>query len=164
MLKRYLAVPLTIIMLMTNALWASADMHHKRSYKKDSSVHYATVVDAAVDSRKLSTLVAALKAGDLVSALQSDGPFVVFAPTNKAFDDLPDGTLESLLKPESKSQLQNILKYHVVSGSVLDLNTLQGSSLGVAPSIEYVGNAHVIKTVMTGNGVIYVIDQVLLPQ
>ena len=75
------------------------------------------IVENAVNSKDHTTLVAALKAAGLVEALQSDGPFTVFAPTNAAFEKLPDGTVSTLLKPENKEQLQTILKYHVVSGN-----------------------------------------------
>lgn len=130
-------------------------MYKQSSYQKSS---YPTVVDAAVASPNLSTLVTALKTAGLVSALQSGGPFIVFAPTNQAFNQLPPGKLNSLLEPQNRSQLQSVLKYHVVPA---DFKTLQGQKLKVA--ISRVNQAHVIKTVKTGNGVVYVIDQVLVP-
>lgn len=123
---------------------------------------YKTIVNAALATKQLSTLVTALKAGDLVSALQGKGPFVVFAPTNKAFAALPEGTLKTLLKPENKSQLQAILKYHVISGNALkSAPTLEGHALMINP--KNVDGARVVKMVKTGNGTVYVINKVLLP-
>jgi len=123
------------------------------------TVPYNTVVDAALATPQLSTLVAALKAGDLVSALQGSGPFIVFAPDNAAFSMLPPGKLNDLLKPENKSQLQNILKYHVISGGD---KTLQGDKLML--NINSVNNARVLRKVKTGNGYVYIINRVLMPQ
>lgn len=119
---------------------------------------YQTVVDAAVASPNLSLLVTALKTAGLVSTLQKGGPFIVFAPTNQAFNQLPPGKLNSLLQPQNRLQLQTILKYHVIPAN---FSTLQGKTLNV--SISRVNQAHIIKTVKTGNGTVYVINQVLLP-
>jgi uncharacterized surface protein with fasciclin (FAS1) repeats len=150
------------------------------SQKKD-------VVDIAIGSADHTTLVAAIKAADLVSTLKGEGPFTVFAPTNSAFDKLPKGTLESLLKPENKAQLAKILTYHVVSGN-LDaasvvaaiksgkgkavLTTVSGGKLIASMEKDKVkltdesGNsAYVVTTDLKGsNGVIHVIDGVLLPK
>lgn len=138
-----------------------------------------TIVKVASDTPTLSTLVTAVKAADLVSTLQSEGPFTVFAPTNAAFEALPAGTLDTLLKPENKDQLASILKYHVVSGKVLaaDLKdgqvvpTVQGENLtvkladGMAYLIDAKGNQiKIVKTdIDAGNGVVHVVDGVLLP-
>ena len=132
------------------------------------------IVDLAVGNDNLKTLVAAVKAGDLVDVLKSDGPFTVFAPTDAAFAALPDGTLESLLKPENKDQLVAILKYHVVAGKIMstDLSngqraaTVQGEKIKV--SIGSAGvkidDAKVVAAdVKAKNGVVHVIDQVILP-
>ena len=140
----------------------------KKSEKKD-------IVDTAVAAGSFKTLAAALKAGDLIDALKSKGPFTVFAPTDEAFAKLPKGTVESLLKPENKEKLIAILKYHVVSGkvtakSVVKLDsakTLSGKSVKVKTSKKGVkiNDSKVIKAdIHTSNGVIHVIDTVLLPK
>ncbi len=145
------------------------------------------VVDIAVGSADHTTLVAAVKAADLVATLKSEGPFTVFAPTNAAFAKLPEGTVEGLLKPENKSQLAKILTYHVVSGN-LDaaaviaavnagngkavVTTVSGGKLTVTLDMGKVkltdesGNsAYVVAADLKGsNGVIHVIDSVVLPR
>lgn len=144
------------------------------------------VVDIAVGSSDHTTLVAAVKAADLVSTLKSDGPFTVFAPTNEAFAKLPAGTVEGLLKPENKAQLSKILTYHVVSGNLdaaaviaavksgngeADITTVSGGKLTVTLEMDKVkltdesGNsAYVVAADLKGsNGVIHVIDSVVLP-
>ncbi|MEO0555639.1 MAG: fasciclin domain-containing protein [Bacteroidota bacterium] len=132
------------------------------------------IVDLAVGNDGLKTLVAAVKAGGLVDVLKSDGPFTVFAPTDEAFAALPEGTLESLLKPENKDQLVDILKYHVVSGKIMstDLSngqkatTVQGEKIKVAIKSGGVKieNANVVAAdVKAKNGVVHVIDAVILP-
>lgn len=132
-----------------------------------------TIVELASETADLSTLVAAVKAAGLVETLNSAGPFTVFAPTNKAFAALPDGVLESLLKPENKSKLIAILTYHVVSGEVMskDLkdgqkaNTVEGQSItfDLTNGVK-VNNATVaMADVKASNGVVHVIDQVILP-
>lgn len=132
------------------------------------------VVQVAVGSKDHSTLVTAVKAAELVDALSNAGPFTVFAPTNAAFDALPEGTVESLLTPEKKDALIDILQYHVSVG-VYKLENLQdGQSIGqvnggnivISKSGDDViinGKAKVVGTVNASNGVIYVIDQVLVP-
>ncbi len=145
------------------------------------------IVDIAAGSDDHTTLVAAVKAADLVTTLKSAGPFTVFAPTNDAFDKLPEGTVANLLKPENKSQLAKILTYHVVSGNldataVLDaikkgdgkviLTTVSGGKLtasldmGKVKLTDESGNsAFVTVTDLKGsNGVIHVIDTVVLPK
>jgi uncharacterized surface protein with fasciclin (FAS1) repeats len=139
-----------------------------------SKASAADLVDTAVAGH-FNTLVAAVKAAGLVEALKAPGPFTVFAPTDEAFAKLPAGTLENLLKPENKSQLQKILTYHVLPGQisskdVVNLNsakTLEGSSLTIrsGDGKVMVNNAHVVKTdIGASNGVIHVIDAVLLPE
>ncbi len=133
----------------------------------------ADIVDTAV-AGKFNTLVAAVKAAGLVDTLKGVGPFTVFAPTDEAFAKLPAGTLESLLKPENKAKLASILTYHVVAGQVLakdvvNLNsakTVEGQNVAIkaANGGVTVNNAKVTKTdIMTSNGVIHVIDTVLIP-
>jgi len=132
------------------------------------------IVDLAVSTEFLSTLVAAVKAGDLVETLKSDGPFTVFAPTNDAFAALPEGTLESLLKPENKDKLVAILTYHVVAGKVkstdlsnnMKAETVQGSNISVSISDAGVkiNDANVTAAdIMASNGIVHVIDKVILP-
>lgn len=132
------------------------------------------IVDTAVSAGQFETLVAAVKAAGLVDTLKSPGPFTVFAPTDKAFSALPDGTVESLLKPENRDKLTAILTYHVVPGKILSgdiagkttsVQTVQGSELSVdATGSVMINNATVISPdVTTTNGVIHVIDTVLLP-
>lgn len=133
------------------------------------------IVDVAASAGSFNTLVAAVKAAGLVETLKGDGPFTVFAPTDEAFAKLPAGTLESLLKPENKATLQAILTYHVVAGEVLakdviglkSAKTVQGQSLSVKTEdgSVMVDNANVIQTdIMAKNGVIHVIDAVVLPR
>lgn len=133
-----------------------------------------TVVEIAVANDSFSTLVAAVKAADLAGTLSGDGPFTIFAPTNKAFEKLPDGTVETLLKPENKKKLQAILTLHVVPGKVMAadvktgaVKTVNGASIAIVASESgvTVGGAKVIKTDIVGsNGVIHVIDTVILPK
>lgn len=138
-------------------------------YKKSKDI-----VATAVEAGSFKTLVAAVKAADLVSTLQGTGPFTVFAPTDEAFAKLPAGTVENLLKPENKAKLQAVLKYHVVPGKVLaadvkpgQVATAQGGKLTIAvkDGKVMVDNATVVKTdVLASNGVIHVIDSVVLPK
>jgi uncharacterized surface protein with fasciclin (FAS1) repeats len=133
------------------------------------------IVDTAVAAGKFNTLVAAVKAAGLVETLKGKGPYTVFAPTDEAFEKLPKGTVESLLKPENKKKLAAILTYHVVAGKVTaddvvglkSAKTVQGSSAKVTVNGDKVkiDDANVVKTdIMTSNGVIHVIDAVLMPK
>ena len=139
----------------------------------------ADIVDTAVADGRFTTLVAAVTAAGLVDTLKGEGPFTVFAPTDEAFAKLPAGTVENLLKPENLETLKNVLLYHVVSGNVMaaDVVTLDGkmadtafAGKSIAISVKdgkvYLNkNVQVIITdVMTTNGVIHVIDTVLLPE
>ncbi len=132
------------------------------------------IVENAAGSSDHTTLVAAVKAAELVETLSGTGPFTVFAPTNEAFNALPAGTVEGLLKPESKDALTGILTYHVVSGALKaadlkdgeELTTVNGKKLKVTikDGVAMVGNAKVtIADAVSSNGVTHVIDQVLLP-
>lgn len=134
----------------------------------------ADIVDTAVSAGGFTTLVKAVQAAGLVDTLKGEGPFTVFAPTDEAFAKLPAGTLESLLKPENKDKLAAILTYHVVAGKVgaadvakLDnAKTVNGQSVTIETSKNgvTVDGAHVVKTdIWTSNGVIHVIDAVILP-
>lgn len=136
-----------------------------------------TIVEVAQQADGFNTLVQALQSAELVGALQGEGPFTVFAPTDEAFAALPEGTLESLLQPENQGQLQAILQYHVVSGKamasdVVGMNsaeTLQGQSVQIQVNDGTVtltgqNSATVVQTdIEASNGVIHVIDTVLLP-
>ena len=136
--------------------------------------HHDDIVDIASETDALSTLVAAVEAAGLVETLKGDGPFTVFAPTNDAFDALPDGTLESLLLEENREMLIEILTYHVVPGKVMsgDLSdgmtagTVQGSDVTISVG-DYgvsVNDASVVQAdVEASNGVVHVIDAVILP-
>ncbi|WP_299100013.1 fasciclin domain-containing protein [uncultured Winogradskyella sp.] len=144
------------------------------------------IVSNAVNSKNHTTLVAAVKSADLVETLQGDGPFTVFAPTNEAFDKLPEGTVATLLKPENKESLQAVLKYHVISGkySAKDImkaikkgdgkatfTTVQGGTLTAMMDAKNLvlkdesGNTSMvtISDVNQSNGVIHVVDTVVLP-
>ncbi|MCL6567092.1 MAG: fasciclin domain-containing protein [Acidobacteriia bacterium] len=134
------------------------------------------IVETAVAAGQFNTLAKVLQAAGLVETLKGKGPFTVFAPTDEAFAKLPAGTLDSLLRPENKDRLTAILTYHVVPGKLLaadvvkqnSLKTVQGGSLRVsvkAGSNVLVDNARLVKTdILCSNGVIHVIDSVVLPQ
>jgi uncharacterized surface protein with fasciclin (FAS1) repeats len=133
-----------------------------------------TIVDIAAGNDDFSTLVAAVKAAGLAETLMGEGPFTVFAPTNEAFAALPEGTVESLLKPENKDQLVAILTYHVVPGQVLakdvvkleKAKTVQGEAVKIKVKKDkvMVNGAKVVMTdIVADNGVIHVIDSVILP-
>ncbi|MFL0682458.1 MAG: fasciclin domain-containing protein [Algoriphagus aquaeductus] len=160
---------LSILMVMT-IFFASAFT------PKNTNVHEveADIVDLAVSTEFLSTLVAAVKAGDLVEVLKGDGPFTVFAPTNEAFAKLPAGTVENLLKPENKAQLVAVLTYHVVPGKVMSSDLKDGMKAKTAQGGEVTislkgGKAMVNDATVTAadieasNGVVHVIDTVILP-
>jgi transforming growth factor-beta-induced protein len=132
------------------------------------------IVDTAVSAGSFNTLVAAVKAAGLVDTLKGPGPFTVFAPTDEAFAKLPAGTVEDLLKPENKAKLAAILTYHVVPGKVMakdvvklhSAKTVNGQELTVKTEMGSVtvDNAKVVKTdILCTNGVIHVIDTVILP-
>ena len=132
------------------------------------------IVDTAVAAGSFNTLVAAVQAAGLVDTLKSDGPFTVFAPTDAAFAALPAGTVENLLKPENKGTLVKILTYHVLSGKVMSAdiagktlspNTVEGSTVDInAVNGVMVDGANVITAdIETSNGVIHVIDKVIMP-
>ena len=136
--------------------------------------HSKDIVDTAVAAGSFGTLVAAVQAAGLVDALKGEGPFTVFAPTDEAFAALPAGTVENLLKPENKEQLVNILTYHVLPGKVmsgdiagkaLNVEMLNGGTAKVdATSGVKIDAANVVTAdIETSNGVIHVIDAVILP-
>lgn len=133
------------------------------------------VVQIAVGSKDHTTLVTAVKAAELVDALSNAGPFTVFAPTNEAFNKLPAGTVEGLLQPDKKEALTDILQYHVFVGVINTESMQDGQTLGQVnggniklsikdgkPMIN--GKAHILASIPASNGVIHVIDEVLLPE
>jgi uncharacterized surface protein with fasciclin (FAS1) repeats len=133
------------------------------------------IVDTAIAAGSFNTLVAAVQAAGLEETLRGPGPFTVFAPTDEAFANLPAGTLDSLLLPENQATLQNILLYHVASGSypasevvqLKSLQTVQGQSvsISVSGSSVMIDSANVTATdIMASNGIIHVLDAVILPQ
>lgn len=131
------------------------------------------IVDVAVGAGSFKTLVAAVKAAGLVETLKGDGPFTVFAPTDEAFSKLPKGSLDSLLKPENKKKLQDVLTYHVVAAKVPSSKVSAGkvamvnkkhAKISIKNGKVMIDKANVVKTdVMASNGVIHVIDRVILP-
>lgn len=166
----------------------STSVYAQKNPMVGGAAMYSTkdIVDNAVNSKDHTTLVAAVKAAGLVETLKSAGPFTVFAPTNEAFDKLPAGTVETVLKPENKDMLTKILTYHVVAGKMdaktiakaikagngkAELTTVSGGKLWAAMdgdklilTDEKGGTATVtIANVMQKNGVIHVIDNVLMP-
>ena len=162
---RALTVALTIAFALFTYMPVQSSSHG--SYKKD-------IVDTAVGAGSFNTLVAAVQAADLVETLKGDGPFTVFAPTDDAFAKLPAGPVEDLLKPENKDKLQAVLLYHVVPGKVTAADVVKVSSAKTANDMNLsvmvdgqmvkINEAQVVKTdIMTSNGVIHVIDTVLIP-
>lgn len=142
--------------------------------KAEETAKPKTIAETAIAAGQFNTLVAAVKAAGLVEALSGETPLTVFAPTDAAFGKLPKGTVESLLKPEALEQLQAILKYHVVAGKMPaekvlqqdELKTLQGQALTIkmVDGAAMVNGAKIVKTdIMCSNGVIHVIDAVVLP-
>ncbi|MGF1632669.1 MAG: fasciclin domain-containing protein [Phycisphaerae bacterium] len=150
--------------------------HHEKKDKKGGYGEKQDIVATAVSAGQFNTLAAALTQAGLVETLQTGGPFTVFAPTDEAFAKLPTGTVETLLKDENKEQLKSVLLYHVVDGKVkaekvvgMDTaKTLQGGDVSISTrdgNVFLNDNVQVIKAdVMASNGVIHVIDGVLLPQ
>ena len=144
------------------------------SYAGDKMGHEKNIYDTAASNKTFSTLTAALKAGGKKEMLEEDkGPFTVFAPTDEAFAKLPAGTVENLLKPENKAKLGKILAYHVLKGKVMaadvktmEAKTAEGSKLNIKlnDGKVMVNDANVVKTdIAATNGVIHVIDTVLMP-
>lgn len=155
----------------TTAEPSAADAAGQSAVQDDDS--QKDVVKVAIGSKDHTTLVAALKAAEYVDVLSNAGPFTVFAPTNAAFDLLPKGTLDDLVKPENKNTLRDILEYHVYVGVLKDALMSDGMTYGMANGQSVtIGNkdgkmtvngANIIATVPASNGIIYVVDAVLLP-
>lgn len=160
-------------MKITTALFAAAALLLPITAQADPEKPTKNVVEIAVGAEDFSTLVAAVKAAGLAEALSGEGPFTIFAPTNAAFAKLPEGTVATLLKPENKEKLAAVLKYHVVAGKVMaadvkagKVKTLNGAeaTLAIADGKVTIDKATIVKTDIVGtNGVIHVIDSVILP-
>jgi uncharacterized surface protein with fasciclin (FAS1) repeats len=161
------SIRLVTLSFLTAAVASLGSVHAADCNQKD-------IVAVASSAGSFNTLVAAVKAAGLVETLQGPGPFTVFAPTDEAFGKLPKGVVEDLLKPENKKKLVSILTYHVVPGKVMaaDVKTMNAPTvngkkldLKVGANGVTVNNAKVIKTdVAASNGVIHVIDTVILPE
>jgi len=154
--------------LLVTAPVASAQM------ASDHDMAAKDIVEVATEAGTFNTLLAAATAADLVDALKGEGPLTVFAPTDEAFAKLPEGTVETLLKPENKTKLQAVLLYHVVEGEVTSAEvvklssakTLQGDTVDISVKMGkvYINDAQVIGAdVEASNGVIHVVDAVILP-
>lgn len=165
MLKKLLT---TISIVVASVAFIPASYANHHGEKKD-------IVDVAVENGSFNTLVAAVKAAGLVETLKGEGPFTVFAPTDAAFEKLPEGTVAMLLKPENKDKLVAVLTYHVVAGKVMasdvvkvsSATTVQGQDVMVKVNGDKVmiNDAHVVMAdVKASNGVIHVIDTVILPK
>ncbi len=186
-MKKLLLLPVVLIALLVQSCGGAAEGGTATTNSNETSTASAQppasgddpsqqdVVDVAVGSKDHSTLVAAVQAAELVEPLQKSGPFTVFAPTNAAFDKLPAGTVDDLLKPENKDKLADILEYHVSVGVFTEDMLRDGQKIGQVNSqnitvakegnnIKINGKANVVGTVRASNGIIYVIDEVLLPE
>ena len=136
-------------------------------------LHENNIVSIAVGSKDHTTLVAAIKAADYVTSVAASGPLTVFAPTNDAFAKLPEGTVETLVKPENVDALRNILKYHVTTsalqlewfkdGQTVSMANGKRTTMGVKDGKVTVNGANILATIPAENGIVYVIDAVLLP-
>ena len=168
--KSFRVMALTAL-LVTCSYWSVANAGQGSSMAKAAP---GNVVEVAIGAGSFNTLVAAIKAAGLVDALQAKGPFTVFAPTDAAFAALPAGTLDSLLKPENKEKLKSILLYHVLPGKVMssdlkgtiNAKTLEGQTVQIvagASGVTVNGAKVVTADVAASNGVIHVIDAVILP-
>jgi uncharacterized surface protein with fasciclin (FAS1) repeats len=162
-IKKYIALAFMAVALALSSTVALAGGHGAKD-----------IVDTAAANENFSTLVAAVKAAGLVETLKGEGPFTVFAPTNAAFAKLPEGTVQNLLKPENKEQLVAVLTYHVlpgkvmaadIAGKVLSPKTVQGSTVDIdaTSSVNIDGATVTTADIETSNGVIHVIDTVILP-
>lgn len=169
-LASFTALPLAVAGPDCSSSKSSSRMSYTLS--PASNTAKADIIDTALAAGSFKTLAAALTQADLIEALKGKGPFTVFAPTDEAFAKLPKGTVESLLKPENKDKLINILTYHVIpgdldSGEVLDstsLNMLNGQRASIDAKNGRIESAKIIKTdIDCSNGVIHVIDEVILP-
>lgn len=171
---RLAAITITALSLAAAPAFAGTHSSKKADCETTSTMKKADIVDTAVSAGSFNTLVAAVQAAGLESTLRSDGPFTVFAPTDAAFAKLPAGTVEMLLKPENKDTLASILTYHVLAGKVKSKD-LKGKTLKTATvegSKVFVDGRHGVKVdaakvikadIKTTNGIIHVIDTVIMP-
>jgi len=170
------ASTLIALLALASIAGCTKDAETGSTMAKDAAMQSANpdIVTVAATAGDFNTLVAAVKAAGLVEALKGEGPYTVFAPTDEAFAKLPEGTVDSLLLPENKDQLVGILTYHVVPGKVLAADVVNLSSAGTVQGQQlsirtddvgvHVNDANVTATdVMASNGVIHVIDTVLIP-
>lgn len=185
-MKIKLFISTLLLSFFSFSVFSQCGSNHKR-VKSDYHERHHDIINIASNNHDFTTLVTAVKVAGLVETLQGDGPFTVFAPTNTAFDKLPDGTVKSLLEPKAKDQLTKILTYHVVagefkakdvvsainaSGGSFTIKTVSGGKLvatlsgnSVILTDENGGVAAVTKTDLdASNGVIHVIDSVILPK
>jgi uncharacterized surface protein with fasciclin (FAS1) repeats len=169
----WLALPLAVLLVVGLAACGGGQEQEQASDQTETEAP-GTIAEIASNDSRFSTLVTALDSAGLVQTMQEDGPFTVFAPTNAAFDALPDGTVEDLLQPENRERLTEILTYHVVEGANMasdvqgmsSATTLQGSDVSISTSdgSVQVGGATVVQAdVEASNGVIHAIDAVLMP-
>ena len=167
-LKRNLRIPAFVALLAATLIFAANafGMHHEKPQ--------ADIVDTAIAAGDFNTLVAAVQAAGLVDTLKGEGPYTVFAPTDEAFAKLPDGTVEMLLLPENKDKLVAILTYHVVPGNVQAVDVVELTSattanganvaIRVEETVVFVNDSRVVATdIEASNGVIHVVDTVLMP-
>ena len=175
---KIVAVIVAAVLLIGGVLWFTNSNNESDDTSNDSQSQQEqaqqNIVELAIATPELSTLVAAIQAAGLVETLSGDGPFTVFAPTNDAFAALPDGTLDTLLLAENVADLTSVLTYHVVSGEVFSrdlgdgqvVETLNGGSLRVSINDDgvFINGAQVVTAdVDASNGVVHVIDSVLIP-
>lgn len=169
-MKKFLTIALSTLIILTIFTSQTASVFAMENKKEQD------IVDIAVNDSRFTTLVEGLKAAGLVDTLKGEGPFTVFAPTNDAFEKLPDGTLEELLKAENKDKLTDILLYHVAKGKfdAKEVSNMDGKQINLANgktaniSVKdgevFINDSKVIITdIMAKNGIIHVIDTVLLP-
>lgn len=169
-MKKFLTIALSTLMILTIFTSQTASVFAMENKKEQD------IVDIAVNDSRFTTLVEGLKAAGLVDTLKGEGPFTVFAPTNDAFEKLPDGTLEELLKAENKDKLTDILLYHVakdkfdakevsnMDGKQINLANGKTANISVKDGEVFINDSKVIITdIMAKNGIIHVIDTVLLP-
>jgi len=181
-MRTFLAAGVTAAMLMACSTGGGNSNATQESAPSDADGGQSTVKDedsqkdivrVAAGSADHSTLVAALKTAEYLDELSNAGPFTVFAPTNAAFEKLPAGTVEGLLKPESQDALRNILEYHVAvgvykleyiqNGQTINQANLDNVTMGLAGGKYTVNGANILAAVPASNGIIYIIDAVLLP-
>ncbi len=170
----WLALPLAVLLVVGLAACGGGQEQEQQASDQMASETPGTIAEIASNDSRFSTLVTALDSAGLVQTMQDGGPFTVFAPTNAAFNALPDGTVEDLLQPENRERLTAILTYHVVEGAAMaadvqsmsSATTLEGSDVSISTSdgSVQVGGATVVQAdVEASNGVIHAIDAVLMP-